>query len=40
MVGSKARGAELLCSDKDFKWQEFKVKTLGVWLSIKPELTT
>ena len=23
----------------DFKWQELKIKTLGVWLSIEPELT-
>ena len=22
----------------DFKWQELKIKTLGVWLSIEPEL--
>ena len=25
--------------EKDFKWQEFKIKTLGVWFSIEPELT-
>ena len=25
--------------EKDFNWQEFKIKTLGVWFSIEPELT-
>ena len=38
-IGSKARSSERLCPEKDFKWQEFKIKTLGVWLSIEPELT-
>jgi len=38
-IGSKARSSELLCPEKDFKWQEFKNKTLGDWLSIEPELT-
>ena len=38
-IGSKARSSELLCPEKDFKWQELKIKTLGVWLSIDPELT-
>ena len=38
-IGSKARSSELLCPEKDFKWQELKIKTLGVWLSIEPELT-
>lgn len=28
-----------LMSRKRFQWQEFKIKTLGVWLSIEPELT-
>ena len=38
-IGSKARSSELLCPEKDFKWQELKIKTLGVWLSIDPGLT-
>ena len=38
-ISSKARSSELLCPEKDFKWQELKIKTLGVWLSIEPELT-
>ena len=38
-IGSKARSSERLCPEKDFKWQEFKIKTLGVWLSVEPELT-
>ena len=27
-IGSKARSLELLCPEKDFKWQEFKMKTI------------
>ena len=38
-IGSKAISSELLCLEKDFKWQELKIKTLGVWLSIESELT-
>ena len=38
-IGSKARSSEHLCPEKDFKWQELKIKTLRVWLSIDPELT-
>ena len=34
-IGSKARSSELLCPEKDFKWQELKIKTIGVWLSIQ-----
>jgi len=38
-IGSKARSSEILCLEKGFSWQEVKVKTLGVWLSVEPELT-
>ena len=38
-IGSKARSSETLCPEKGFSWQEVKVKTLGVWLSVEPELT-
>ena len=38
-IGSKVRSSEHLFPEKDFKWQEFKIKTLGVWLLIEPELT-
>ena len=37
-IGSKARSSERLCPEKDFKWQEFKIKTLRVGLSIALEL--
>ena len=31
---------EKLCPEKDFNWQNTKVKALGVWLSTDPEITT
>ena len=27
-----------MCPEKGFKWQKLKIKTLGVWLSIEPDL--
>ena len=38
-IGSNARSSEILCPEKGFSWQEIKFKTLGVWLSVEPELT-
>ena len=38
-IGSKARTSEILCPENGYSWQEVKVKTLGVWLSVEPELT-
>jgi len=38
-IGSKARRSEILCPEKGFNWQEVKVRTLGVWFSVEPELT-
>lgn len=38
-IGSKARSPEVLCPEKGFKWQQIKIKALGVWLSIDPEET-
>ena len=38
-IGSKARIPEIMCPEKGFKWQRLKIKTLGVWLSIEPDLT-
>ena len=29
-IGTKARSSELLCPEKDFKWQEIKINTIGV----------
>ena len=28
-----------MCPEKGFKWQRLKIKALGVWLSIEPDLT-
>ena len=40
MEGVQRREAENTCLQyKNSEWQEFKIKTLGVWLSIEPELT-
>ena len=38
-IGSKATSSELLYLEKEFKWEELKIKTLRVWLSIDHELT-
>ena len=32
--------SEKLYPEKDFNWQNTKVKALGVWLSTDPEITT
>ena len=38
-IGSKARSQDITFPEKGFRWQHLKIKTLGVWLSIEPELT-
>ena len=39
-IGSCAGKSEKLHSEKDFNWQNTKVKVLGVWLSTHQEITT
>ena len=39
-IGSCAGKSEKLYPEKDFNWQNTKVKALGVWLSTDPEITT
>ena len=39
-TGSSAGKSEKLHSEKDFNWQNTKVKVLGVWLSTHQEATT
>ena len=39
-IGSCAGKSEKLYSEKDFNWQNTKVKVLGVWLSTHQEITT
>ena len=39
-IGSCAGKSEKLHSEKDFNWQNAKVKVLGVWLSTHQEITT
>ena len=38
-IGSCAGKSEKLLPEKDFNWQNTKVKALGVWLSTDPEIT-
>lgn len=38
-TGSNSDSDFKLCPEKNFKWPRKKVKTLGVWLSIDPDLT-
>ena len=38
-IGSCAGKSEKLHPEKDFNWQNAKVKALGVWLSTDPEIT-
>ena len=38
-IGSCAGKSEKLHPEKDFNWQNTKVKALGVWLSTDPEIT-
>ena len=38
-IGSCAGKSEKLRPEKDFNWQNTKVKALGVWLSTDPEIT-
>ena len=38
-IGSKAGEKRRLCPEKQLKWLQYKVKTLGVWLSTNPEVT-
>ena len=40
LSGSSVGKREKLCPEKDFNWQNTKVKALGVWLSTDPEITT
>ena len=39
-IGYFAGKHEKLCHEKNFNWQNTKVKALGVWLSTDPETTT
>ena len=39
-IGSCVGKREKICSEKDFNWQNTKVKALGVWLSTNPKITT
>ena len=39
-IGSCAGKSEKLYPEKDFDWQNTKVKALGVWISTDPEITT
>ena len=39
-IGSCAGKREKLYSEKDFNWQNTKVKVLGVWISTHQEITT
>ena len=38
-IGSMVGNKEKLFPEKNFKWPENKVKVLGVWLSIDPNIT-
>ena len=38
-IGSSIGNEKLILPGKDFKWPKYKVKTLGLWLSVKPELS-
>ena len=38
-IGSSIGNEKLILPGKDFKWPKYKVKTLGPWLSVKPELS-
>ena len=36
-IGSKKGSNQIICSDKNLKWADGKVKTLGVWFCIDCE---
>ena len=38
-IGSFAGKSEKLRPEKEFNWQNTKIKALGVWLSTDPEIT-
>ena len=38
-IGSSIGNEKLILPGKDFKWPKYKVKTLGLWLSVKPEIS-
>ena len=38
-IGSSIGNEKIILPGKDFKWPKYKVKTLGLWLSVKPELS-
>ena len=37
-IGSSIGNEQLISPGRDFKWPKCKVKTLGLWLSVKPEI--
>ena len=39
-IGSLTGSQEILCSERNFNWQNTKVKALGVWLTTDSERTT
>ena len=38
-IGSKCGSSDVPFPERNFKWPKYKVKTLGVWLSVHPEET-
>ena len=38
-IGSSIGNEQLILPGRDFKWPKCKVKTLGLWLSVKPEIS-
>ena len=36
-IGSSIGNEKFILPGKDFKWSKYKAKTLGLWLSVKPE---
>ena len=38
-IGSSIGNEQLVLPGRDFKWPKCKVKTLGLWLSVKPEIS-
>ena len=38
-IGSNTASDQIVIPERNFKWPKNKVKTLGVWISVKPEAT-
>ena len=38
-IGSSIGNEQLILPGRDFKWPKCKVQNLGLWLSVKPEIS-